>query len=84
MSKPNNKYTFVGYTKRHDFTNGGSVLKISLNADDLKTLTNNQNEKGYVNLVVSGIEGDKPYMYIDTWKPQPKAETADANGDLPF
>lgn len=69
---------YVWSGKQRD-TNFGPLLKVSFSKNDIETLSNNINEKGYVNLVVSerkspGKYGETHSLFIDTWKPEAKQE----------
>ena len=55
-------------------TQYGPLLKISFSRDDLQTLTNNLNAKGWVNLNVNERQQQSEYgqthsIQIDTWQP---------------
>ena len=64
------------YAKEIEFKNGGTILKLGGKADKLvKWIASVQNEKGYIDLVVSrrkevGQYGDTHSVYLDTWKPR--------------
>jgi hypothetical protein len=82
-----NKKKFVGYTKTHTFNSGDTILKVRLNNDDFKLLESSRDSNGFVNLIVNGLGTDKPYIYVDEWKPSARNEStapASADADLPF
>lgn len=57
------------------FNDGGSILKVNIQAEDLiKFLKANKNKDGYVKIVISkrkqvGDKGQTHYAYLDTWQP---------------
>jgi hypothetical protein len=70
--------TYVrGSAKKFEFKNGGSVLNISLNVDNLQE---HADEQGWVRLVISERSEPDMYknthsMYVNEWKPdQAKTE----------
>ena len=66
--------------KEVHFQNGNSILKLGLKADEVcAQLQSMKNDKGYVNLGISarkevGKYGDTHCVWLDTWKPEPKAD----------
>ncbi len=66
--------------KQVTFESGKSILKLNIHVGKLITqLTPLANEKGYVNLGVSerkekGRFGETHTVWLDTWKPTPKAD----------
>lgn len=67
---------------------GKTETKIALGPEDLKKLTDNTNEKGWVNVVIKEGKNGDPYGSIDTWKPNgagtaAAASEAPAGGDAP-
>lgn len=72
------------FAREHTFTNGGSVIKLSVNKEDFNKLPDN---KGYVRLIVSKKSAvDKfnntHYVYLDEFEPKGKSESG--SSDLPF
>lgn len=89
--------TYVkGSAKKIDFDNGGSIINLSVNLENLKE---HADEKGWVRLVCSertspDMYGNTHSLYLNEWKPTPKADTptkaapapepTEAEDDLPF
>ena len=86
------KKNYVGNGKKKEFTNGGSLINISLKYSQLVP-----NEKGYVNLTVGGKKETDQYgnthaVWVNDFKPTNKnagdVVTNDTpppdDGDLPF
>lgn len=48
---------------------------ISIKADQAIEFINRHNNNGWVNLKVNIGKSGKPYVELDTWKPQSKKET---------
>jgi hypothetical protein len=65
-----------GSAKLRTFGNGGSVINLSLHAEDLIALAKEHaNAKGYLNLTVAerqtpGKYGDTHSVYLDTFTPK--------------
>lgn len=69
--QPNKIY--VGSAKAIQ-TKYGELMKISFRRQDLETMMNNLNEKGYINLNMNarrevGQYGDTHSLVVDTWQP---------------
>ena len=70
--------------KQVTFTSGKSILKLNIHVAKLiEQLQQHANEKGYVNLGVSerrekGKYGETHTVWLDTWKPTPKADAQPA------
>ena len=66
--------------KQVTFESGKSILKLNINVAKLiEQLPSLANEKGYVNLGVSerkekGKFGETHSVWLDTWKPTPRAD----------
>jgi hypothetical protein len=66
--------------KQVTFESGKSILKLNINVAKLiEQLQQHANEKGYVNLGISerkekGKYGETHTVWLDTWKPTPKAD----------
>ncbi len=62
------------------------VGSISIKADQAIEFINKHMDKGWINLNVNIGKSGKPYVELDTWKPEPKKEAvAEASSDnLPF
>jgi hypothetical protein len=66
--------------KQVTFESGKSILKLNINVAKLiEQLQQHANEKGYVNLGVSerkekGRFGETHTVWLDTWKPTPRAD----------
>ena len=78
----NTSKTFVDsmWLEEKQFTNGGSILKVSMISDKMiEFLQKNKNSKGYVKIVIAkrrelGKNGETHYAYLDIW--EPKTQTA--------
>jgi hypothetical protein len=68
--------------KQVTFESGKSILKLNIHVGKLiEQLQQHVNEKGYVNLGVSdrkekGKYGETHTVWLDTWKPTPRADAA--------
>ncbi len=66
--------------KEFKFRDGGSIIKISMQASTFaEWAKQNQNDAGYINLVVSarretGKFGETHSVTLDTWKPDPNRQ----------
>jgi hypothetical protein len=62
------------------------IGSISLKADQAIEFINKHTDKGWVNLNVNIGKSGKPYIELDTWKPEPKKEqvTEASSESLPF
>jgi hypothetical protein len=62
-------------------TSNGGILKISFRAKELVDFAKaNANDRGYINLCVTqrrevGKYGETHAVWLDTWKPEPKADS---------
>ena len=71
--------------KEITFKDGGSLIRIGCHVESLIAFVRqNANEQGYVNLVVTrrrepGKYGETHAVYLDDWKPQPKARAPAAD-----
>ena len=88
------KYVNGIVIKEKTFENGGTQLKMSVKVSDfineLKAVENN----GWANLIINrrkemSDKGITHYVYVDTWKPDPKKTSGKmvevaADDDLPF
>ena len=92
----NQEKTYIkGSAKSFTFDNGGTIIRLGLNADQIKELAN---DKGWVNVVVKEKRevdeyGNTHYMELDTWKPSEDAKSSKTakpkaskkvDDDLPF
>lgn len=57
---------------------------LSLKADDAIAFIQKHQDKGWVNLKINIGKSGKPYVELDTWKPEPKKEMATSEDSLPF
>ena len=59
---------------------------LSLKADDAIAFIQKHQDKGWVNLKINIGKSGKPYVELDTWKPQTKTEPVMATEEsgLPF
>lgn len=76
----NQKNFIKGSAREVEFSNGGSVLNISLNMQQLQEL---EQTKGYVNLTISARReadqyGNTHMIYENTFKPKEGAASAPA------
>ena len=67
-------------------TQYGELLKLSIGPKDLETITQNVNEKWWINLVVKkrkevGKYGETHSICVDTWKPEKQDQVAEAPAD---
>lgn len=74
----NQKNFIKGSAREVEFSNGGSVLNISLNMQQLQEL---EQTKGYVNLTISARReadqyGNTHMIYENTFKPKEGAQAA--------
>ncbi len=62
------------------------IGSLSLKADEAIKFIQQHADKGWVNLNVKVAKSGKPYVELDTWKPEQKKDNIDQhNGsDLPF
>lgn len=63
---------FVGYCKLMKFSNGGEIVNVSFNKEDVEKIVqlSKENESGYVNLQLkTSKDGEKKYLEVNTWKP---------------
>jgi hypothetical protein len=60
------------------------VGSISLKAEDAIAFIQKHTDKGWVNLKVNVGKSGKPYVELDTWKPEAKKEMATSEESLPF
>jgi len=60
------------------------VGSMSLKADDAIAFIQKHQDKGWVNLKVNVGKSGKPYVELDTWKPEAKKEMATSEESLPF
>jgi hypothetical protein len=79
---------YIGSVKTKTFSNGGSVFKVSFSKDDLKSMANHLNERGYVNLDMIQMKapdkfGRTHYIKYDTWKPTMQAAKVPARAVAP-
>lgn len=79
--------TYVrGSAKKFEFPNGGSVINLSFNIENLSQFAD---ENGWVRLVCSERSSVDDYgnthsVYVNEWKPEAKAEAKKEEDDLPF
>jgi hypothetical protein len=57
---------------------------LSLKAEDAIQFIQKHTDKGWVNLKINIGKSGKPYVELDTWKPEPKKEMATEESGLPF
>ena len=57
---------------------------LSLKADDAIAFIQKHQDKGWVNLKINIGKSGKPYVELDTWKPELKKEMATSEESLPF
>jgi len=67
--------TYFGNGKEHVFQDGGSVIRVSFSAEDLKNMQNCLNDRGYINLNINRRQQISQYGHthsisLDTWQPQ--------------
>lgn len=77
--------TFVGKTTVVN-TKFGQIVKVALGPQDFEVLTNNKNDKGWVNLEIKDKRDGGKYIQLQgeyTGKPQPAVNDSDTDG-LPF
>ena len=62
------------------------VGSLSLKAEDAIAFIQKHTDKGWVNLKVNIGKSGKPYVELDTWKPETKTEPvmAESTDGLPF
>jgi len=62
------------------------VGSLSLKAEDAITFIQKHTNKGWVNLKINIGKSGKPYVELDTWKPETKTEPvmAESTDGLPF
>ena len=61
------------------------VGSLSLKAEEAIDFIKNNTDKGWVNLKINVGKSGKPYVELDTWKPEPKKEMATSTEDnFPF
>jgi len=62
------------------------VGSLSLKAEDAITFIQKHTDKGWVNLKINIGKSGKPYVELDTWKPETKTEPemAESTDGLPF
>jgi len=60
------------------------VGSLSLKADDAIAFIQKNQDKGWVNLKVNVGKSGKPYVELDTWKPEAKKEMATTEDSFPF
>jgi hypothetical protein len=71
--------------KRRDNAPEWVVGSISIKVDDFVKFCKDNEDKGWVNLEVKVGKSGKPYVELDTWKPEKKDEaTPQAEEDSPF
>lgn len=71
--------------KRRDNAPEWVVGSISIKVDDFVKFCKDNEDKGWVNLEVKVGKSGKPYVELDTWKPEKKADaTPQADEDSPF
>lgn len=82
---------FLGKLSEKVFSNGGTIIKMSLNAEDRTTIAKNVNNGGYVNINIQKSKKGTYYAEIDQWQPTGQAKTeitspagAGPVDDLPF
>lgn len=67
--------------KKHEFPNGGSLIKLSFRVADLiPWLNEHKNDKDFINLIVAERRepsqyGDTHTVYLDDWQPTPKGQS---------
>jgi hypothetical protein len=78
-----NNVTFIGRVEEKTFSNGGSILKLSLSDKDKALFA-----KGYTNLVIAKSKAGKWYCKVDDFVPRTGTQTTSSNtdekSDLPF
>lgn len=61
------------------------IGSLSLKADEAIKFIQQHTDKGWVNLNIKVSQGGKPYVELDTWKPDGQKASSSSNGDdLPF
>lgn len=71
--------------KRRDNAPEWVVGSISIKVDDFVKFCKDNEDKGWVNLEVKVGKSGKPYVELDTWKPEKKDEaTPQLEEDSPF
>lgn len=60
------------------------VGSLSLKAEEAIEFIKNNTDKGWVNLKVNVGKSGKPYVELDTWKPEAKKEMATTEDSFPF
>lgn len=85
---------FVGNCKVKTNNFNEKETNIGFTAENLETLKSHLNEKGWVNVTLKTSKEGKPYLQVDTWKPNYQASAApvdasnagsgEAQEELPF
>jgi hypothetical protein len=57
---------------------------LSLKAEEAIQFIQKHTDNGWVNLKINIGKSGKPYVELDTWKPEPKKELATEEAGLPF
>ena len=57
---------------------------LSLKAEEAIQFIQKHTDNGWVNLKINIGKSGKPYVELDTWKPEPKKELATEEASLPF
>ena len=57
---------------------------LSLKSEDAIQFIQKHTDKGWVNLKINIGKSGKPYVELDTWKPEPKKEMATEESGLSF
>lgn len=77
--------------REHVFQNGGSILKVSVNSEKMKTfLDANTKQSGWCNIIITRKknQGDEKsgshYATLDRWEPGAKAYTGQPRRDQPY
>lgn len=84
-----NKTNFVDgiFLEKKSFSNGGEIIKVSINPKFIEYYNANKNDKGYVNIdIKTSKDSSKMYAELNTFKPREVAQVSDSNDDddLPF
>ena len=60
------------------------VGSLSLRAEEAIEFIKNNTDKGWVNLKINIGKSGKPYVELDTWKPEPKKALFETTEEPPF
>lgn len=72
--------------KRRDNAPEWVLGSISIKVDDFTKFCEDNQDRGWVNLEVKMSKAGKPYVELDTWKPEKQdgAPATEESGEVPF